>query len=99
MTEELMTVVASMRAKPGKEDELRAALERLVEATLTEAGCIDYVLHRGVADRTLFTFYENWTSAAHLDAHLAGPAIAAFGEVEPDLVDGGADIQRLRRIR
>lgn len=96
---DLLTVVASMRARPGKAEELQAALERLVEASRAEAGCVDYLLHRSIDEPALFTFYERWTSAAQLDAHLAGPAIAAFEQIEPDLVEGSADIQRLRLIR
>lgn len=35
---DLLTVIASMRAKPGQEDQLREALTSLVEPTSKEAG-------------------------------------------------------------
>ena len=66
----LLTVIAHMKALPGKEQELRAALEDLVDPTLAEDGCVNYDLHQGVDDPSWFFFYENWESGEKLDAHL-----------------------------
>jgi quinol monooxygenase YgiN len=95
---DLLTVVAIMRAKAGKEDELRETLEALVEPTQKEDGHHTYALHRGVEDPSLFIFYENWTSAEHLDAHLAAPHLQAFLPKIPDLVEGELVLNRVRRI-
>ncbi len=65
-----ITVVAAFQAKPGKENELRAALVGLVAPTRAEAGCINYDLHASPEDPAKFLFYENWASKAALDAHL-----------------------------
>ena len=65
-----ITVVATFQAKPGKEAELRKALVSLVAPTHLEAGCINYDLHVSPDDPGKFLFHENWTSKAHLDAHL-----------------------------
>ena len=65
-----LTVIATFEAKPGKETALRAALSALVEPTRTEAGCLNYDLHESAESPTKFLFHENWTSKAHLDAHL-----------------------------
>src|SRR5207244_8632005 len=59
---DLLTVVATMRAKAGKEHELRAGLESVIEATRQEAGNVTYELYQGVDDPAVFTFYENWQS-------------------------------------
>jgi quinol monooxygenase YgiN len=95
---ELLTVVATMRAKPGKEQELREMLSAIVEPTLVEDGCHTYALHQGVADPSVFVFYENWTSRDHLNAHLGSPhltsGLAGLGEV----LDGETVITSLRRI-
>jgi quinol monooxygenase YgiN len=95
---ELLTVVATMRAKPGREDELQAALAALVEPTLAEDGCHTYALHRGTTDPAEFAFYENWTSQSHLDAHLATPHIEKFLPQIPELVDGELVIRSMRRV-
>lgn len=96
---DLLTVVAYMRAAPGKRDELRAALESLVPATTGEDGNVNYDLHQGTEDPDFFAFYENWESADHLDAHLAAPHLADFAARLGGLLDeGGLSINRVRRI-
>jgi quinol monooxygenase YgiN len=47
---DLLTVVARINAKPGEEQELREALEGLIEPTVQEKGCVNYDLHQGVED-------------------------------------------------
>ena len=95
---DLLTVIASMRAKPGKEQELEDVLRALVAPTAAEAGYVNYDLHRGVEDPAQFFFYENWESAEHLDAHLQAPHLQqALGRID-ELLDGGLTITRLRRI-
>ena len=96
---DLRTLVAVMRAKPGKEEELQAALESLIEPTKAEDGCHTYALHRGSEDPSLFIFYENWTSDAHLDAHLAMPYLVEFAGRIPELLDdSGLTLNRVDRI-
>jgi quinol monooxygenase YgiN len=65
-----VTVVATFQAKPGKEAELKSVLIGLVAPTRQEAGCLNYDLHTLPEDPAKFLFHENWTSKAHLDAHL-----------------------------
>jgi len=65
-----VTVVATFKAKPGKEAELKKILLGFVAPTRKEAGCINYDLHELPDDPSQFLFHENWTSKAHLDAHL-----------------------------
>ena len=70
MSAKNVTVVATFQARPGKEAELKKALISLVTPTRKEAGCLNYDLHVSAEDPTKFLFHENWTSKAHLDAHL-----------------------------
>jgi quinol monooxygenase YgiN len=96
---DLLTVVAFMRAADGKTEELRAALEALIEPTSKDEGCVNYDLHQGVEDPRFFTFYENWLSGAHLDAHLAAPHLVDFANKMGDLLDeNGLTVNRVRRI-
>jgi quinol monooxygenase YgiN len=96
---DLLTVIAYMRAAPGKRDELRAALESLIEPTSQEEGYVNYDLHQGVEDPDRFFFYENWESGEHLDAHLAAPHLVEFADRIPDLLDeNGLTVNRVRRI-
>ena len=74
----LLTVVAHMHAQPGKEDALRQALLALIEPTRKEEGCMQYDLHEENEKPGHFVFYENWTSKAALDRHLASPHLSAL---------------------
>jgi quinol monooxygenase YgiN len=78
MPDKKLTVVAKIRAKAGKEEQVRNALLSLVAPTRAEAGCINYDLHQSVDDKALFLFYENWTGKKDLDDHLAMPYLRDF---------------------
>lgn len=95
----LLTVIAHMKAKPGKEAELRRELEALVGPTSKEDGYVNYNLHVSREDDGVFYLYENWESGEKLDAHLQAPHLVRFAELLPDLLDeNGLTIQRLQRI-
>ena len=96
---ELLTVIAYMNAAPGKADELREGLLNLIDTTLAEEGCVNYDLHESIEKPGWFTFYENWESEAHLDAHLAAPHLVDFAGRIPELLDeDGLSVNRVRRI-
>ena len=97
---DLLTVIARMHAKAGKEQELRDALVALVEPTSKEKGYVNYDLHQGVEDPRWFFFYENWDSAADLDAHLQAPHLVEFAGRLDEFIDesGPLVIERVRRI-
>jgi quinol monooxygenase YgiN len=96
---ELLTVIAYMRAAPGKRDELRAALEALIGPTRQEKGYVNYDLHQSIEDPDRFFFYENWESAEDLDAHLAAPHLVEFAARIPDLLDeSGLSVNRVHRL-
>ena len=72
-----LTVVAHIKAKPGKETLVRRELLSLVAPSRNDAGCRNYDLHQALDNAALFLFHENWTSKAHLDQHLQKPALQA----------------------
>lgn len=69
----MYTIIGTVTARPETRDELSALLAAQVAPTRAEAGCINYDFHVDAADPCVFVFYENWTSRAALDAHLAMP--------------------------
>ena len=96
---DLLTVIAYMRAAPGKREELRAGLEALIEPTSQEKGYVNYDLHQGDEDPDAFFFYENWESGRDLDAHLTAPHLREFAARIPELLDeSGLTVNRVRRI-
>ena len=92
MSKTSLTVVATFQARPGKEVELRAALIGLLAPTRNEAGCLNYDVHQSVDDPEKFLFHENWTSKAHLDAHLQSPHVKALLPHVDELCTGFPEI-------
>jgi quinol monooxygenase YgiN len=72
-----LTVVAQIKAKPGKEAEVRQELLSLVAPSRKDPGCVNYDLHQALDNPALFMFHENWTSEAHLERHLQKPDLQA----------------------
>jgi len=72
-----LTVVAQIKAKPGKETQVRQELLSLVAPSRKDAGCLNYDLHQAADNPALFFFHENWISKAHLDQHLQKPELQA----------------------
>ena len=95
---QMLTVVAEMQAKPGKEDDLRRAVLALVEPTRQEDGCVQYDLHVHSTDPARFVFYENWTSQEHLNRHAASAHLQHFRTVSADLLAAPARIETYWRI-
>lgn len=73
-----LTVVATLKAKPGREAEVRQVLLALIPPTRQEPGCLNYDLHQAIGDPATFLFHENWASKQHLDDHLARPHLQAL---------------------
>lgn len=82
----MLTVVAELIAKPGREAEVKQELLAMVEATRLEEGCVQYDLHVTTDQPGSFVFYENWTSREALDRHNASPHLQAFGAKAADLL-------------
>ena len=89
----IITVVARLKAKAGKETDLERAIRAAIGPTHAEEGCLKYALHRAVDDPSVFTLVESWTSKALLDRHLASKHIADLFSKLPALVEGAPDIR------
>lgn len=94
MSENSVRVVARIVALPGKADELRAVLTRLIEPTRGEPGCVRYELLQNQADPTDFTFVEEWESDAAFKAHIATNHFKETAGRLPPLVAAEPDIRR-----
>ena len=93
-----LTVVAQIKAKPGKETQVRQELLSLVAPSRKDAGCLNYDLHQALDNPALFLFHENWTSKAHLDAHLEKPDLQAVLTRLAQLVAEPPQITRWEKI-
>lgn len=75
-----VTVVATMRVKPGEEQRALEILRGVIQASHTEDGCVKYTLHRSSNEPGAFCIVEKWRSQADLDAHFKQPHMAPIAE-------------------
>ncbi|MEZ4525661.1 MAG: putative quinol monooxygenase [Desulfobacterales bacterium] len=93
-----IAVVATLKAKAGKEAELRKELLALISPTRQEPGCLRYDLHEELEHPEVFVFYEQWKSPGHLEEHLTRPHMEAFRAKMDDLLSEMPDIRVLETI-
>ncbi len=61
-------LTATLNSKPEFTEEVKAVLQTMVRESRKEEACIQYELHQGIKDETLFVFQEIWESEAALES-------------------------------
>jgi quinol monooxygenase YgiN len=82
-------VSAKWRAKPGKEDRLKALCEEMTEPSRAEPGNVFYQAQRSVEDPGLFYLYEQYVDEAGYEAHMDSEHFTRLvkGEAIPELLE------------
>ncbi|NNG02555.1 MAG: antibiotic biosynthesis monooxygenase [Inquilinus sp.] len=73
-----LTIVANIHARADKIELVKAELQKLIEITRAENGCVQYDLHQDNENPAHFMFYENWTSRELWQTHMSAPHLAAY---------------------
>jgi quinol monooxygenase YgiN len=73
-----LTILAQITAESGKEDLVRAELEKLVDITRAEKGCLQYDRHQDNENSGFFVFYETWENHDLWQTHMNLPHPAAY---------------------
>src|SRR5262249_9049256 len=89
------SVVAEVRAKPGKEAAWRAATLPLVALVRSDPKNLVYFLQEDREAPGHFIFYEVFANQADFDAHNATPYVKAWFAKLPDLAEGGVKVMRM----
>ncbi|UPJ54108.1 antibiotic biosynthesis monooxygenase [Bradyrhizobium sp. 200] len=89
------SVVAQVRAKPGKEEALRAATLPLIDLVRADPKNLVYFLQEDRAKPGHFIFYEIFASQADFDAHNAMPYVQEWFAKLPELAEGGVEVMRM----
>jgi quinol monooxygenase YgiN len=95
---EQLTLIAKLRAKPGMESRVGETFGALRTPTHKEEGCVYYEMHQSLENPREFVFYENWASAAHLDAHMKTPHFLAVIKIAPEILDGPIELSKWRML-
>ena len=94
MAEDTLRVIARVKARPGKVNELLSLLSSLVGPTRKEPGCISYILLQNNQDPTDLILIEEWKNNTALESHFATKHFKETMTKLPSLVAAEPDIQR-----
>ena len=94
--EAAFAVVAEVRARKGKEAELRAITLALVAKVRAEPNNLLYFLQEDRESPGHFVFYEIFATRMDFDAHNATPHVQAWFKRLPELAEGGVQVTRLQ---
>ena len=90
-----LSVVAEVRAKPGKEAELRAATLPLVALVRSDPKNLVYFLQEDRDSPGHFVFYEVYGNQADFEAHNAMPYVKDWFAKLPALAVGGIKVMKM----
>lgn len=90
----MLILAGTIRIAEGKRAAALAPVQRMVEATRTEAGCLAYALSFDALDEHLLRIFEVFTDEAALAAHRASAHMAAWRAVMPELGISDRDLMQ-----
>jgi quinol monooxygenase YgiN len=90
------SVVAEVRAKSGKETELRAVTLPLIALVRSDPKNLVYFLQEDRAAPGHFIFYEVFASEADFEAHNNMSYVKAWLAKLPELAEGGVKVMRMQ---
>jgi quinol monooxygenase YgiN len=89
--------LAKVIAAPGREAELRRALNVVVAATLEEPGNLSFDLYQTAGDPTFF-IHESWRSQEDLERHFSTPHVSTFKVSLAALALGPLELTQLKPL-
>ncbi len=88
----MIVVIGHFRLRAERMDEARPIMAKVILATRTEAGCVQYNYAEDVLDPGLIRVSELWDSRAQLAAHLQTPHMQTWVQERMGLGLSGRDI-------
>jgi quinol monooxygenase YgiN len=93
------SIVAVVRAKPGREAALREATLPLVELVRSDPKNLVYFLQEDREAPGRFVFYEIFATRADFEAHNNMPYVKAWFARLPELTEGGVTVTRMEILQ
>ena len=95
----MMTIVAKIKVKSGKEGDAERALTDMIEyVRANEPGTVRYTLHRAVGDPTTLLMYEQYADQAAVDTHSTSARIQQLFATLGPLLDGQPGIEMYSEV-
>lgn len=95
----VLTVVARIHPKAGKEAEVEALLVKMAAAVRQhEPDCLVYRPHRYTGEPTIFYFYEQYRTDAAFEFHRMAPHLVAYRTEMRALVSRPTEVDLYRSL-
>ena len=95
----VLTVLARIHPKPGREAEVQALLVKMADAVRRhEPDCLVYRPHLSQGSPATFCFYEQYRSDAAFEFHRTAPHLAAFRAELRELVSRPTEVDLYRSL-
>jgi quinol monooxygenase YgiN len=98
MAKDTLRVIARVRSRPGKVNELLSVLSSLAAPTCKEPGWLSYELLQNNGDPTDLTLVEEWQNNTALESHFATKHFKDALTKLPNLVAAEPDIGRYHAV-
>jgi quinol monooxygenase YgiN len=82
-----ISTVVMFDVRSGKENQFQAALERVLESTLSAKGFVRCDRYRDTADPRRYLLHEVWTDGSALEPHVKSDYFQRFLKETNDLVE------------
>lgn len=95
----MVTIIAKLIAKPGKEELLAELFKNMVrEVREKEAGCLMYVPHVAADNPAEFILMEKYADQAAFDAHIQTPYFKVLAAQFKDILAEKMSVQFMNEI-
>jgi quinol monooxygenase YgiN len=98
MANEEIVLIARLKVKADRVEELKSAALAIVGESRNEAGNINYDIHQSIEDETVFFWHETWVNKAAIDEHFGTPFFGEFFKVVGDVAAEPPQINLTRMI-
>ena len=90
-------IFARFDPKPGREQELREELERVLAPTRAEPGCVHIHYYESVRAPSVYFIHSEWVDEAAFDRHAGLPHTRRFAAAVEDLMTNPLQAIRTRQ--
>ncbi|MCB2291160.1 antibiotic biosynthesis monooxygenase [Clostridium sp. CS001] len=94
----MITIVAKKIIKQGKTKEFKDLVEKLINESRNEAGCIAYNLYEDINNSNILTFIEEWKSEEDIKLHNCTEHYTSIVPKLAELQEGKTEVNLYKMI-
>ena len=87
-----INVTAVLKSKKECTEKVKGLLEKLVESSRKEIGCLQYDLHQSIENPNIFIFHEIWQNKEIFNLHNAQQYVKDFFEIYSGLLEEEVEV-------